>query len=252
MKTLDQKSKRQCGAMELARKHVRQGPGSLIRATDLVGATPAAASKALSRLAGQGEIRRVRKGLYYVPKATLLGESRPSESAVVRKVLNHRARPTGMTAANALGLTTQLPSRPEYAVYASATPRGLETARLRMRSRTQTGDLEPQDAALLEFIRDRGRHGELGAQETYARVRLLLTGGKELSKSGSTTLRIQRLRDAALLEPPRVRAILGALMVHAGFPPTLWKPLRESLNPFSRFNFGLFRELPNAREWQAK
>jgi len=242
--------KRQASAMDMARKCIRRAPGSLIRATDLVEARPEAASKALSRLAEQGVIQRVRKGLYYVPKATLLGTSRPSEPAVVQKVLDYRARPTGLTAANVLGLTTQLPARPEYAAYAVVAPAGLETARLRMRPRARAVELEARDAALLEFIRDRGRFGELGAEETYARLRSLLAGGGSATKPA--TRRLQRLRDAALLEPPRVRAILGALMVTAGLPPSLWKPLRESLNPFSRFDFGLFRELPNASEWRAK
>ncbi|MCA1596895.1 MAG: hypothetical protein LC772_10800 [Chloroflexi bacterium] len=64
--------------------------------------------------------------------------------------------------------------------------------------------------------------------------------------------RLQRLRDAALGEPPRARAILGALMQSAGLPEGLWTPLRASLNALSRFDFGPFRELSQAKEWQAK
>lgn len=238
--------------MELARKQLRRAPGSLIRATDLPGVTPAAASKALARLAEQGEIRRLRKGVYYLPKTTLLGESRPSEPAIVQKVLSHRARPTGITAANLLGLTTQLPGRPEYAVYAGAAPSGLKKAGLRLRPRAYTLALEPQDAALLELIRERGRHSELSAEETLARLQAFLKTSESQARGKSPAHRLQQLRDAALLEPPRVRAILGALMSAAGLPTSLWVPLRESLNSLSRFDFGLFGELPNAREWQAK
>lgn len=238
--------------MELVRKHLRRAPGSLIRATDLAGCPPAAVSKALARLADQGEIRRLRKGVYYVPKVTLLGESRPTEPAMVQKVLSHRARPTGVTAANLLGLTTQLAGRPEYAAYAVAVPRGLENARLRMRPRARAVELDARDAALLEVLRDRGRDSELSAEETSARIQLILRGDGDARPGKPSLRRLQELRDAALLEPPRVRAILGALMADAGLPAPLWQPLRESLNPFSRFDFGLFRELPNAKEWQAK
>src|SRR5687767_8336610 len=97
--------KRRRGAMTAVRRQVQSAPGSLLRASDIQGATPAAASKALSRLAEQGAIQRVRKGVYYVPKETLLGPSRPSEPAMVRKVLSGKSRPTGVTAANLLGLT---------------------------------------------------------------------------------------------------------------------------------------------------
>jgi hypothetical protein len=244
--------KRKDSAIELVRKQLRQAPGSLIRATDLGGCPPTAVSKALARLADRGEIRRLRKGVYYVPKATLLGESRPTEPAMVQKVLGHRARPTGVTAANLLGLTTQLAGRPEYAAYAVAVPSGLESARLRMRPRSCAVELDARDAALLEVLRDRGRDSELSAEDTCARVQSILRGDGDACPGTMTPRRLQGLRDAALLEPPRVRAILGALMSAAGLPSPLWKPLRASLNPFSRFDFGLFRELPDAKEWQAK
>ena len=59
-------------------------------------------------------------------------------------------------------------------------------------------------------------------------------------------------QDAALAEPTRGRAMLGALMQSAALPERLWRPLRASLKPLPRFDFGLFRALPNAREWQAR
>jgi len=64
--------------------------------------------------------------------------------------------------------------------------------------------------------------------------------------------RFDRLLNAAASEPPRVRAILGALGQQLGTAPTLLQPLRESLNPLSRFDFGLFAALLYARHWQAK
>jgi len=64
--------------------------------------------------------------------------------------------------------------------------------------------------------------------------------------------RLRELSEAALKEPPRVRAMLGAMFAYAELPEALWEPLKASLNPFTRFDFGLFSKLPNAREWQAK
>ena len=238
--------------MVLAQRMVRAAPGSLIQAADLTGATPTAASRALSRLAQAGTIQRVRKGLYYVPKETLLGKSRPSEPAVAQRVLARKSRPTGATAANLLGMSTQMAARPEFAADTTAPPQGTGSARLRLRPRQRAVDLEARDAALLEFIRDRGQYGELSEEETYARVGAILRDGFRSSKFRPYPARLRRLRDAALAEPPRVRAMLGALMQHAELPETLWKPLRDSLNPLSRFDFGLFRRLPNAEEWQAK
>jgi hypothetical protein len=63
---------------------------------------------------------------------------------------------------------------------------------------------------------------------------------------------LDRLLNAAASEPPRVRAILGALGQQLGTSPARLQPLRESLNPLSRFDFGAFAALPYARHWQAK
>lgn len=239
--------------MDLVRRFLAAAPGTLLTATDIPGATPGAASKALSRLAKQGLIRRVRKGLYYIPKQTLLGTSQPSEADLIHRKLGSRARPTGLTAANVLGFTTQVAAQLELAAYATARPRGMDGLRLRLhlRPRGRTTELPPLDGALLEFLRDRGGHSELAPEKTWARARKILLEG-ESSPLSEGSLRLRQLRDAALLEPPRVRAILGALMQSAGLPESLWGPLRDSLNRLSRFDFGVFRDMPNAREWQAR
>ncbi len=238
-------------ARRLALKHLSARPGTLIRAEDLRGASPSAAAQALSRLAREGVIQHIRKGVYHLPKQTLLGESHPSETALLQEVLGEKARPTGITAANLLGLSTQIAARPELAAYTGAYPEETRAARIYRRPRSRATSLNPQDSALLEFLRNRGKYGELGAEETIARLQEFLRDGNK-ERFDARTPRLRRLRDAALLEPPRVRAMLGALMQNAGFLDTLWRPLRESLNPQSRFDFGLLRSLPNAREWQAK
>jgi hypothetical protein len=64
--------------------------------------------------------------------------------------------------------------------------------------------------------------------------------------------RYRRLLAAADTEPPRVRALLGALGQELGTAQRTLERLRASLNPLSRFEFGLFSGLPSARAWQAK
>jgi hypothetical protein len=56
----------------------------------------------------------------------------------------------------------------------------------------------------------------------------------------------------AFTEPPRVRAIIGALLELSNVAQSTVEPLKKSLNPLSKFDFGLFTELPNAHQWQAK
>jgi hypothetical protein len=264
--------------MKLVQRFAKANAGALLRATDLSGASAGAVSKALSRLEASGHIKRVAKGVYYVPKQTLLGESRPSAPNVVAKALPGRVRPRGVTAANLLGLSTQVAAKAELIVYGQSQLNEETFQAKRRKGNPKSGiHLPPVDAAILEVLRDRGRFSELSDQETLLRVREALAGRHERetsekgelmqvplaqtrlafstqdgSQSSKESKRLRKLVESAMAEPPRVRAMLGALLEELNAPKRLWKPLRESLNPLSRFDFGAFRGLQNAKEWQAK
>lgn len=67
----------------------------------------------LSRLAEEGKLRRAIDGIYYRPKTVLGIEVPPSVHEIARKIASlHRwsVVPSGETALNALGLSTQVPS----------------------------------------------------------------------------------------------------------------------------------------------
>jgi hypothetical protein len=51
---------------------------------------------------------------------------------------------------------------------------------------------------------------------------------------------------------PRVRAIVGAIGKGLGKPRAVLDRLRASLNPLSRFDFGVLSALKHAKPWQAK
>jgi hypothetical protein len=197
---------------------------------------------ALSRLARDGFLRRERKGVYYRPRSTPFGMSLPSASASAALALRSPVHPAGLTAANVLGFTTQNPARLEYATPAHDPPSALGEADVRTRRPASRKGLPAEDGALLEFLRDRGRSSDLSPKETYERLYQLL-GDPE---------RFARLARAALDEPPRVRAMLGALGTELGADEAALRRLRKSLNPLSRFDFGLLRGLPHARDWQAE
>lgn len=201
-----------------------------------------------------GKLRRVAKGVYHAPKQTLLGPAKPSPLAIATKVLSSRVRPFGVTAANMLGLTSQVSGLVELVVYGQSK---FESPKVRTKRRTRTSvanvQLLPEDSALLEVLRDRGKFSELSARETILRVQsALLANDHDTDELLLDTRRMRNLVNVALEEPPRVRAILGALLEDLNVPMRLWKPLRHSLNPLSRFDFGVFRELPNSKDWQAK
>lgn len=201
-----------------------------------------AVAHALSRLAAAGEVQRVRKGLYFRPKMTAIGPSMPSASAALAQTFSAPLHPAGLSAASALGLTTQNPGRPEFATPAAAAPGGLRGAVVHTRRPHARFGLSDLDGALLELLRDRADASDLDQAET---IRRLIERVREPSD-------FRRLAKVALAEPPRVRAILGALGQQAGAPPASLDELRASLNPISRFDFGVLAGLEHAREWQAK
>jgi hypothetical protein len=78
-----------------------------------------AVDQALSRLARAGTIRRVGRGLYYSPRINqTLGIELPPDPDEVALALARRTGsrivPSGAVAANALGLSTQVPAKPVY------------------------------------------------------------------------------------------------------------------------------------------
>lgn len=78
----------------------------------------AAVDQALSRLADRGQIRRLARGLYDVPRISRrLGALTPDSGNVARAVARANGgvvQISGAQAANSLGLSMQVPAQPEY------------------------------------------------------------------------------------------------------------------------------------------
>jgi len=77
----------------------------------------AAIDQALSRLAREGEVMRVGRRVYVRPVKTKYGSRSPLTEQVVEKIATARGEtivPSGAAAANALGLTTQVPVKSVY------------------------------------------------------------------------------------------------------------------------------------------
>lgn len=232
-------------AAGLIRDRIERGGERLWRLRDFGDLPFPAAAQALSRLARRGLIERIRKGIYYRSRKTALGRSRPNPAALRELAGEDKSLfAAGMSAANLLGFTTQNPGRPELATPAQSVPRGLigDDVTIHLRRPQTWSKLQPEDAALLDFLRHGGKLSELSPEQTIRRTLTLL------AERG----RFHRLLGVAEHEPPRVRALLGALGEQLGKSPRALKPLKGTLNPCSRFDFGMYSGLTNARNWQAK
>jgi hypothetical protein len=192
-----------------------------------------------------GTIERLSKGVYYRSRQTAFGKSRPNPTSLQRLAAREKAIfPSGIAAANLLGFTTQNPKQREVATCAASLPRKLmgDETMIHTRRPAAWANLSETDAALLDFLRRQGTPSELPPEET---VKLAL---KLAAEKG----RFERLLGAARTEPPRVRAMLGAIGQQLGKKPKALLALRASLNPLSKFDFGALAGLAYARDWQAK
>lgn len=227
------------------RQRIEQGDERVWRLADFRDMPFAAVAQALSRLTRSGALERLSKGTYYRPRMTRFGRSRPNP-VLIRSLatIGKPVFPAGIAAANLLGFTTQTGSRPELSTTALSLPRKLAGADTIIHTRRPAAwnGLSQEDGALLEFLRSAGDTSELSPEKTIQRtLRLLVEEG-----------RFERLAGVAASEPPRVRALLGALGEQLGKSTEAVQPFRESLNPFSKFDFGAFCGIKSASNWQAR
>jgi hypothetical protein len=229
----------------LVRQRIERSGERLWRLEDFRDLPFAAVAQALSRLTRQGALERLSKGVYYHTRETAFGKSRPNPAAIQELAARGKTVfPSGIAAANLLGFSTQSARQGEVATSALSLPRKLlgSDTLIHTRRPEAWASLSETDAALLDFLRRGGATSELSPEETVRRTLKLL------SDKG----RFERLLKVADSEPPRVRAILGAAGEQLGKTSPALQRLGASLNPFSRFDFGLLAGLRRARHWQAK
>jgi hypothetical protein len=86
--------------------------------------TRAAVDQVLSRLTKAGKIRRIARGVYDIPKThPTLGALSPDPDAIAKSIASqagYRLQPTPARAANALGLSSQVPAQIVYLIDGSS------------------------------------------------------------------------------------------------------------------------------------
>lgn len=217
-----------------------------------------ALAAALSRLVKSGELRRIRRGVYYRPAETLFGPSNPDPSALtdaVFRAAGGSALPSGIEAYNRLGLTTQMAG----VIARSSTRRigspiiGGHRVHTTERPLDRQRGIKADERAALDALRDITRIPDSDPSVILERLMMIIR---------SRELNFVRLARYSRLEPPRVRALLGALgdrliLAGAGYlvPRKVLKELHESLNPLTTFSVrGAPRALGSeiAERWQIK
>ena len=207
-----------------------------------------AVAAALSRLTNRERlIRRVRRGVYYLPATTRFGELSPDSTKVAEAVLRGRGiewKSSGLPAYNGLGFTSQV--SPVVTFDIPGAIHSLETGsktKLRIRAGMAIAGMSDKERVTLDAMRDILRIPDASPAKVMSRIKDIISA-KELS--------FRRLAKLALNEPPRVRALLGAIGSELGEDRRTLAPLRNSLNPMTTYRLEMGNTLSTAREWRIR
>jgi Family of unknown function (DUF6088) len=208
-----------------------------------------AASKKIERLIASGILKRVSKGVFYKPKQSIFGALQPNETEILKQFLfkngQRIAYITGVRLYHQMGLTTQIPA---MIVIASHNRRGfVSIGYLNIKPAKSYVKVTNDNYELLGFldaIKDLNRIPDLDKKSVFP---LLTNQLKAFAQP-----KITELLQYSLEYPPRVRALLGALLDAMGLILEL-STLQKSLNPLTKYNYGLQNHtLPNTFQWNLK
>lgn len=200
----------------------------------------------LSRMVKEHKLVKVTKGRYYRPAISILGPVPPSTQELVRDILYDNGEVkgylTGYSIWDSMGLTTQ---------FSSTIIIGLNKRK----------DPIIRDGRKIRFVIQPNE-----INETNIRLLQVLDSLKYIKDIPDTTIKrsLDRLRDIvsgfdkeelqmtiklSMKYPPRVRALLGALIDGIGYQ-DLIEQLRHTLNPLTTFRIGISSsDLSTVKNW---
>lgn len=205
------------------------------------------AAKALERFRKEGLIKKVSKGVFYKPEQTVFGELKPDYSELLRPYLFENGKrvayETGTSLYNRLGLTTQLANRVKIASRSKRI--NINSGALKadaVKSYAEVTDNNYEMLGLLDAFKDIKRIPDCPVSRAISRLSAIV---KELNER-QTELLIKY----ALNYPPRVRALLGAILEKNGISMKGLEKLKESLNPLTIIKIGINEsDLPVKSKW---
>lgn len=205
------------------------------------------AAKALERLQKESLIKKVSKGIFYKPEQTVFGELEPDYSELLRPYLFENGKrvayETGTALYNRLGLTTQMAFRTKIASRGKRiqVDRGALQADS-VKSYVEVTNSNADVLGLLDAFKDIKRIPDSSVGQSVRRLGSILRDMEEKQ--------IASLVRYAMSYPPRVKALVGAVLQNNGYQEKELEQLKDSLNPLTTIKLGLKEtELPTKNNW---
>lgn len=205
------------------------------------------AAKALERLQKEELIKKLSKGVFYKPEKTVFGELKPDYSELLRPYLFENGKrvayETGTSLYNRLGLTTQMAFRTKIASRKKRININRENLKAdAVKSYAEVTESNYEILGVLDAFKDIKTIPDCSIAQAIKRLSSIVN---ELNDK-QTELFIKY----ALMYPPRVRALAGAVLENLGKTNKGIEQLKESLNPLTTIKLGVNKgELPNQSNW---
>ena len=205
-----------------------------------------AAAKAIERLIKKGLVKRVSNGIFYKPKKSIFGELKPGEHELLEQYLfqdgKRIAYVTGISLYNRLMMTTQVPSILKVASKVKRITVKIGVTQIKpVKSYVDVTDENYYLLEILDAIKDFKNIPDLDVKLVITRLLDIING---FSKKD-----ISRMIKYSLQYPPRVRALLGALLEFSGKEYNI-EILKINLNPLTKFKLGIKKIfLPTIEKW---
>lgn len=202
----------------------------------------------LSRLNRQGLIQRLSKGRYYKPKQTKYAVLKPTDSEILKSILQKNGGYVGGTSAlNRMGISTQVPS--EIVIAGSRSNRKIQVANLRLRfTKGPQIESESNSQNMSDIIEVLKAFKRIAPSEKSLAIRKLSKELQMLTKKEAELLVARSLQYR-----PYVRALLGAIIEKNDKLNPQIEKLRQSLNPISIYKIGnVSDDLLTARSWNIR
>ena len=205
--------------------------------------------KKLNRLAEKGVISKLSKGRFFKPKKSMFGSLNPSVEEVVKDLLVRNGNIVGYltnySVYNQMGLTSHISN---IIVIGSNKKRGkTRRGKTEIRFVLQRNEITKANIYLLQLldvIKSIKAIPDSSIDRSCARLLILL--------SDLNLRQINSMMRLAQVYPPRVIALLGALLQQIGCAADL-SILSDSLNPISSYNYGISATiLSNSQQWKIK
>jgi hypothetical protein len=204
------------------------------------------AAKSLERLQKKGLIKKVSKGVFYIPRKTIFGELGPDSSSILERYLFENGKrvayETGFSLYNKLGLTSQMAFKIKIAT--KNNPIKINIGSLQVSSVKSYVDITNNNYKLLGYLdalKNIKSIPDCSISQAVKRMSFIINDLTPKEKN--------EIIQYALFYPARTIGLLGAILENLNLNINLTE-LKNSLNPLTKINLNIKEsELPTIKNW---